>query len=115
MAACPHAANPDATCAQDGFGTGLDRSHVCYNTEETLVVMITDTCEAEAEAERDVCLNGLGDAAGQPPAMLVCRLSTGSVGVLTLSCTTCTRHPATHCRPMPLPRKRLQQQTLVLW
>jgi len=30
---------------KDGYGTGLDRSHVCYDSSKSVVVMITDTCE----------------------------------------------------------------------
>lgn len=34
-----------ACCLQDGYGTGLDRANVCYDTSKTVVVMITDSCE----------------------------------------------------------------------
>jgi hypothetical protein len=30
---------------KDGYGTGLDRSQVCFDSTKTVVVMITDTCE----------------------------------------------------------------------
>lgn len=33
---------------KDGYGTGLDRSHVCFDTTKTVVVMITDSCKQAA-------------------------------------------------------------------
>jgi hypothetical protein len=38
---------------KDGYGTGLDRSQVCFDSTKTVVVMITDTCEScSADSEQ---------------------------------------------------------------
>jgi hypothetical protein len=34
---------------KDGYGTGIDRRNVCYDTTKTVVVMITDTCKPLAD------------------------------------------------------------------
>jgi hypothetical protein len=77
-----------STRTQDGYGTGLDRSHVCYDTTQTLTVMITDTCE----------------------------LPRGVAGLvrIRMRVLTCADLQPVPCRPLPLPSQRIQQQAVVL-
>jgi hypothetical protein len=56
LPACPPACPPPSSCyevkcnsawVQDNYGEKMDRTYTCYDTSQSMIVRVTDTCPCE--------------------------------------------------------------------